>query len=280
MILNVLFSKFSLVNLVLFSFITIAYGQDRSVLSSPKVIGHRGIEHHAPENTVANFKASLQLNIGIEVDVRRTKDGVWVCMHDELVDRTTNGKGRVIDYTFSELRKLDAGSYMAPYYKGERVPKFEDLLKLIKEHKNPNVLIAVDLKLTDDTAEKQLVGLARKYGVLDQLIFIGLTILDPSIRKKLYEADSKTQIAVLIQNPVDVPSALKDPHANWAYLRFVPSKDIVNTIRATNRKIFVVGDMVAGHKVENWRLSKEVGVDAVMTEYPFEFRQSIQFIQP
>jgi|688.fasta_scaffold185913_2 glycerophosphoryl diester phosphodiesterase len=277
--LNVLFSKFSLVNLVLFSFITIAYGQDRSVLASPKVIGHRGIEHHAPENTVANFKASLQLNIGIEVDVRRTKDGVWVCMHDELVDRTTNGKGRVIDYTFSELSKLDAGSYMAPYYKGQRVPKFEDLLKIIKEQKNPNVLIAVDLKVTDETAEKQLVSLARKYGVLDQLIFIGLTILDPSIRRKLHEADSKTQIAVLIQNPVDVPSALKDPHANWAYLRFVPNKDIVNTIRATNRNIFVVGDMVAGHKVENWRLSKVAGVDAVMTEYPFEFRQSIQFIK-
>lgn len=278
MILKLFFIRHSLIALFLFSWTGITYGQDGPILSVPKVIGHRGIEHHAPENTLANFKASLQLNIGIEVDVRRTKDGVWVCMHDELVDRTTNGKGRVVDYSFSELSKLDAGSYMASYYQGQRVPKFEDLLKLVKEYKNPNTLIAVDLKVTDETAEKQLVGLARKYEVLDQLIFIGLTILNPTVREKLYQADDKTQISVLIQKPQDVPSALKDSLANWAYLRFVPSKEIVNQIRATNRKIFVVGDMVAGHQVENWRLSKEVGVDAVMTEFPLEFRQSIQFL--
>ncbi len=281
MIINISFTKLTLIVLVLFlfSFITIANAQSEKVALIPKVIGHRGIEHHAPENTVANFKASLQLNIGIEVDVRRTKDGVWICMHDELVDRTTNGKGRVTDYTFNALRKLDAGGYMASYYKGERVATFEELLKLLKEQKNPNILIAVDVKLTDETAEKELVTLARKYGVLDQLIFIGLTILDPAVRKKLYEADNKTQISILVQNPIDVSSALKDPHANWAYLRFVPDKETVKAIRATNRKIFVVGNMVAGYQVDNWRLSKEAGVDVVMTEFPLEFRQTIHFLQ-
>lgn len=57
---------------------------------NPKIVGHRGLENYAPENTMVNFKISLGLNIGIEVDVRRTKDGVWVCLHDDSVDRTSN----------------------------------------------------------------------------------------------------------------------------------------------------------------------------------------------
>lgn len=256
-----------------------AHAQDQPAVT-PKVIGHRGLEHHAPENTVTNFRASLELHVGIEVDVRRTKDGAWVCMHDERVDRTTDGDGRVADLTLAELRKLDAGSHLAPYYNGEPIAKFEELLALLKARRNPNIMIAVDLKVTDATAEKELVSLARNYGVLDQLVFIGLTIIDPSVRGKLRAAGDDVQISMLAQTAADLLAAIADPHANWAYLRFVPSAEQVQSIHATGRKVFVVGNTVAGHEPENWKRAQLAGVDAIMTEYPLECRRTLHFQNP
>jgi len=57
----------------------------------PLIVAHRGLLHHAPENTLAYFRACLELRIGFEFDVERTKDGQLVCVHDDTVDRTTNG---------------------------------------------------------------------------------------------------------------------------------------------------------------------------------------------
>ncbi|HEY0865306.1 MAG TPA: glycerophosphodiester phosphodiesterase family protein [Lacunisphaera sp.] len=247
---------------------------------TPRVVGHRGLEHHAPENTVANFKASLQLHVGIEVDVRRSKDGVWVCLHDESLDRTTNGRGRAADQLYADLRRLDAGSHLAPYYTGEPIAAFEELLVLLKEFDDPSVMVAVDLKVTDATAEKELVGLARRHGVLDRLVFIGLTIVDPAVRARLRAADPDTQISVLAQTPADVPAALADPHGNWAYLRFVPDPETVKAIHAAGRKVFVVGNMVVGLETDNWRRAQAAGVDGIMTEFPLECRRALHFRNP
>jgi len=246
----------------------------------PRVVGHRGLEHHAPENTVTNFKASLELRVGIEVDVRRSKDGVWVCMHDETLDRTTNARGRVADRTLAELQQLDAGSHLAPYYSGERVATFEELLALVRDHADPQTMIAVDLKVTDGSAELELVELGRRYGVLDRLVFIGLTIISPEVRAKLRAADPDAQVSVLAQTATDLPKALADPHANWAYLRFVPDADMVKAVHAAGWKVFVVGDTVVGKEIVNWRRVKAAGVDALMTEYPLECRQALHFLHP
>src|SRR5262245_12051645 len=75
----------------------------------PFVVGHRGLLHDAPENTLAGFRAALSLRVGFEVDVRRTKDGELVCLHDATVDRTTDGKGPLNELTLTALSRLDAG---------------------------------------------------------------------------------------------------------------------------------------------------------------------------
>ena len=75
------------------------------------VAAHRGFKDKYPENTLLAFKKALDLEVDqIETDVRITKDKVLVLIHDEKLDRTTNGKGKVSEYTFEELRKLDAGN--------------------------------------------------------------------------------------------------------------------------------------------------------------------------
>ena len=90
----------------------------------PKIIAHRGASAHAPENTIAAFQLALDQGAdGIELDVMLSKDGHLVVIHDNTVDRTTDGKGAVRDMTLEELKSLDAGG-------GQRIPTLEEVLEL------------------------------------------------------------------------------------------------------------------------------------------------------
>ena len=106
----------------------------------PGIIGHRGLLQAAPENTLAGFRGCLEMRVGFEFDVRRTKDGKLVCLHDETLDRTTNGKGRLRDLAFAEVRKLDAGNWFDPDFRDQRVPSVEEIRALMAEYpKNRHV---------------------------------------------------------------------------------------------------------------------------------------------
>ncbi len=94
---------------------------------TPLIVAHRGLLRHAPENTLANFRACLELRLGFEFDVQRTKDGHLICIHDDTVDRTTNGTGKVADLTLEEIRQLDAGSWFDPKFAGEKAEYVEAL---------------------------------------------------------------------------------------------------------------------------------------------------------
>ena len=87
------------------------------------IIGHRGNPAAAPENTLASIASAFSIGCDLaEVDVRRSRDGVAVILHDETVDRTTNGHGAVADLTLAQLKTLDAGSWRGPEFAGERIP--------------------------------------------------------------------------------------------------------------------------------------------------------------
>jgi len=96
------------------------------------VVAHRGLSPGYPENTLSAFRRAIELGANvIEVDLQATKDGVIVLLHDDTVDRTTNGQGFVSDYTFAELRQLDAGSYAGSEFVGEPIPTLEEALDLV-----------------------------------------------------------------------------------------------------------------------------------------------------
>lgn len=93
------------------------------------VCAHRGASSTHPENTIAAFRAATALGVErIEFDVRRTRDGGLVIIHDVTVDRTTNGSGAVSDLTLAEVRALDAGSHLGEAFAGERVPTLAEAL--------------------------------------------------------------------------------------------------------------------------------------------------------
>jgi glycerophosphoryl diester phosphodiesterase len=91
-----------------------------------KIIGHRGSPADEPENTLRSFNRALAVGVAaVELDVQLTKDGRLAVIHDETLDRTTNGRGRVQDFTLAELKRLDAG-------RGEPVPSLEAVFDLVQ----------------------------------------------------------------------------------------------------------------------------------------------------
>ena len=93
------------------------------------VAGHRGDRSNAPENTLPALQAALDSSLEfVETDVQLTADGVPVLIHDTTVNRTTNGRGAVADFTLAKLRKLDAGEWYAPRFAGTRVPTLDEFL--------------------------------------------------------------------------------------------------------------------------------------------------------
>lgn len=138
------------------------------------VIGHRGASAYFPENTISAFRAAYEMGAEmIELDILLSKDGVPVAIHDETLDRTTNGKGLVADYSLEELRKLDAGLWFGEEHAGEQIPTLEEVLEFAKGKIALNIEIkteAVTDVLSGGIEEKAL-SLVKKYGMEDYVLF-------------------------------------------------------------------------------------------------------------
>lgn len=248
-------------------------GAEAADPAAPLIVAHRGLLRYAPEDTLANFRACLELRIGFEFDVRRTKDGHLVCIHDATVDRTTNGKGKVAELTRAEIAKLDAGGWFDPKFAGEKVPGVDDVLKLIAGYRRHNVLIAVDLKAAG--VEKDVVRLAEKHGVLHRLLFIGRTIAMPAVRRDLRKASAKARTAAVANDAAEFKTALAAKDADWVYVRFLPTKQQVQAVHRAGKRVFIAGPTVAGNLPANWGHAKRVGIDAVLTDYPLALRTTL-----
>ncbi|MBE6574994.1 MAG: hypothetical protein E7654_01820 [Ruminococcaceae bacterium] len=109
------------------------------------VAAHRGFRSQYPENTLEAFQAALDLGVDqIETDIRVSMDGELVLIHDASVDRTTNGKGLVIEKNFAELRTLDAGIFKGEQFKGAKIPTLIELMEMVKDH--PTITLDLELK--------------------------------------------------------------------------------------------------------------------------------------
>ncbi|MDA0285237.1 MAG: glycerophosphodiester phosphodiesterase family protein, partial [Planctomycetota bacterium] len=242
--------------------------------TGPLIVAHRGLLLHAPENTLANFRAGLELRLGFEFDVEKTKDGHLVCIHDSTVDRTTNGTGKVTELTLEAIRRLDAGSWFGPEFAGEKVPTVDEVLKLVAEYGGHDVLIAVDLKT--DGVEQDVVRLAEKHEVLDKLLFIGRTISEPTVRGRIKMAATKAQTAAVANNSDEFLRAFADDYATWVYFRFLPTREQMDAIHTANKRAFIAGATVSGNVPGNWSQAVEAGIDGILTDYPLELRTTLR----
>ena len=129
-------------------------------------IAHRGASAYAPENTLAAFDKALDLGAGhVEFDVHFSADGQVVVIHDDTVDRTTNGSGAVASLTLAQLKGLDAGSWFAAQFTGERIPSLVDLLEGYKSRLH----FHIEIKGQAEHLSERSVDLVRGYGWPDSV---------------------------------------------------------------------------------------------------------------
>lgn len=122
----------------------------------PQIIAHRGASAYAPENTLSSFRLAAEMQSEwFELDCTITKDKDIIICHDDTVDRTTNGKGRIQDMTVAELRELDAGQWKGNQFAGERLPTLEEALDLAK-HLSVGVYVEIKSCADDTTLMQQI----------------------------------------------------------------------------------------------------------------------------
>ena len=112
-------------------------------LPRPVIFGHRGSSAHAPENTLAAFELALKQGApALELDAMLSADGQVVVIHDDSVDRTTNGSGKVRNMTLQALKELDAGSYFDPDFTGEKIPTLSEVFETLGQ----KIFINIEIK--------------------------------------------------------------------------------------------------------------------------------------
>lgn len=136
----------------------------------PLVEAHRGDSSRAPENTLAAFASAVDLGVPwIELDVHPAADGTLMVIHDETVDRTTDGRGPVRGFAVEALRRLDAGSWFAPEFAGERIPLLDEVLGRVAP---TATRLNIEIKASPPGADvpRAVVELLRSYGVENDYI--------------------------------------------------------------------------------------------------------------
>lgn len=153
------------------------------------IIAHRGFSGHYPENTLRAFQEALKLKVdAVELDVRRTQDSALVVIHDETVDRTTNGSGYVSELTWDEIKSLDAGIKKDKNFAGEHIPTLDDTLELV----NGQTMLIVEIKEPDTVA--QIVDSIKRHNAHDWVNLVSFHAEAIASAKELAPQISRTLI--------------------------------------------------------------------------------------
>ncbi|MDR2524581.1 MAG: hypothetical protein LBC83_00060 [Oscillospiraceae bacterium] len=235
------------------------------------VISHRGANKEAPENTLSAFRKSLALGVdGFENDVHLTKDGRLVVCHDETLERTSNGKGRICDHSFEALRRLDFGSWFAPEFTGEKIPSLEEFFALCANLK----IINVELKRAPDgstAAAPATVQMAKAFGLFDRLI---VSSFDMTMLLACTDCDPATRTAYLY-NDLELP-LVKELHASMKDFAVKYHLAALHPFFGALTAEYIAEAHAAGLMVNPWtvnqhhalELLRDWGADGVITDQP------------
>jgi glycerophosphoryl diester phosphodiesterase len=215
-------------------------------------IGHRGAAGYAPENTLASIEKAISFGLNfVEVDVQRTNDGHLVILHDERVDRTTNGTGLVSEMPLRSLRKLDAGA-------GQGIPTLEEVLQTA----NGRVGLILELKVQ---------GLAAQtYEAVQRSAFAGPIIYASFIHgemRSIREAEPQALTMALFgrlvkKTPIAVAQSVQATHVGFNYR--VVTKSLVETCHQRGLVVFVY----TVNERQDIQKQKSLGVDGIISDFP------------
>jgi glycerophosphoryl diester phosphodiesterase len=231
-------------------------------------IAHRGASSLAPENTMAAFRKAVELGAdGIELDVQMTKDGKLVVIHDEQLDRTTNGKGFVKDFTLAEIKDLDAGSWFSDGYKGERIPTLEEV---ISEFSGVNLFYDIELKsgvILYPGIEEKVIKLIENQKLIDNAVISSFNH---------YSLVDCKEINPEIKTGVLYVAGLYEP---WNYAEALGCYSVHPLFYGLKPEI-VMGLKLTGYAIFAWTVNDikhmaglmRGGIDAIITDRPQDFK--------
>jgi len=182
-------------------------------------VAHRGFSGIAPENTMAAIQRAMQESYveWVEVDVQLSKDGVPLLIHDFTLNRTTNGRGPVGERTWAELKSLDAGSWKAPEYAGERLISLDEFLEAIAGRLRANIEIKTQGNMYPGIEEK-IVSAVRRYRMEDEVV---LTSFEPRVLAKVKEIGRGIRTGLIVdEKPRDLFIRLQMLHCSFLSLNY------------------------------------------------------------
>ena len=247
-------------------FITQSMASDSDVVgepSEPKITAHRGASSSAPENTIAAIEQAVAAGADmVEIDVRRTRDGVLVLMHDSGLTRTTGQEGCVEDYSYQVLKNLDAGGWFAAEFEGVRIPTLEEVLSYCRGRIGINIEIKSPAK--DDGVGIQVAKLLREYDMQEQCI---VTSFQYKWLQEVKQAASEIRTGIILDDAGQWSQYRDMDLYSLKYSRLTAA--IVSEIHEQKKEVHVWtvdnADEIA------W--SRIIGVDNIITNNP-EYAQS------
>ena len=227
-------------------------------------IAHRGASGHCPENTRSAFVRAIELGADmVELDCQQTRDGAVVVVHDDTIERTTNGRGRVRDLSLKELQALDAGSWFGAAFAGEEILTLEQTIEILRGHVELNLEIKGDD--SPGRLEIQCVGIVRSLRFSTQTVFSSFT---PGRMRLVRDLDDEARIAVL-----------HDSGARWSDT-FALAEELAAEAVHPERSAATAKRIAEAHRrnleVRPWPVNRPadmeelaaLGVDGIFTDYP------------
>jgi glycerophosphoryl diester phosphodiesterase len=225
-------------------------------------IAHRGASGYAPENTLAAFRRAVaQGATFIETDLHLTRDAHFIAVHDETVNRTTNGQGAVHQLTLAEVRRLDAGSWFASEFMSERVPTLEEILDFSKKN---DVVFYLELKPNGFWGgEHALISALRNSTEIARSVVISF---DPAILASLRKIEPTLMTGLLYDGAMDNPfeKALEIGARQLVVRGDLLTPSVIQQARKQDLQVVCWTVNSPAHM----RMLVSAGVDGIMTDYP------------
>jgi len=230
-------------------------------MEKPIIYAHRGASSQAPENTMAAFVRALELGAGgIELDIHMTKDGHLVVIHDEAIDRTSNGIGKVKDLSLSELLEYDFGSWFSEDFAAERIVTLEQVIALLSDWEG---VLNIEIKSGGEDIESSVLELLDKYQAIEKVIISSFNHYTLVNIKKL---NNRIKTGVLFMETLYAP---------WEYAKRLGACAIHPYYRAINPEI--IGECLKNgidvnvftvDRVEDIKNFAKASVSGIITNVP------------
>jgi glycerophosphoryl diester phosphodiesterase len=241
-----------------------------------EIIAHRGASKLAPENTMFAFELAYILGAeGIETDVQLTKDNIPILIHDETLKRTTNGKGYVKDYTYEELKQLDAGSWFSSDFRSAKILTLDEFLSWIKPKNLSLNLELKNNKIDYNNLESIVYRMVKKHCLEKRTTISTFSPLSVT-RLKTYQAE--LGIALLTSKPnSNLVDYAKSLGANALHIKYrLVNTSLIEKAHASNMAVRV-------YTVNRYRQMMncfQEACDGIFTDVPYKaitFRKVFQF---